>query len=151
MSDITTTYRGVEVAYIEHQDVWTCDLFTKPAQDLRTAKERIDKKLDTEKKTPFNRFKAFVKAFQYGDGSWPLVDVTSITDDGTEAWCTLGSERRKIGGSYGGKPAQIFPDTSENSALVESIHANEKAIAELKAKIEAAESQMTIYKPEVTQ
>lgn len=149
MSEVNTTYRGVEVSYNEHSNEWMCNLFTIPAESLSAAKVRIDKKLDTDKKTPFKRFKAFVKRFRYNqDGSWPLVEVTSITDDGKEARCMAGKKREKIGGRYSSGELEIYPETPENSALVEKIHDHEAEIADLNSKIERAEKKLTIWEPE---
>lgn len=148
MSEIKTTHRDIEITYNEHRNRWACELFSKDAESLADARERIDKKLDAEKKKPFQRFKAFVKSFGYGKGgSWPLVEVTSITDDGKQAWVSLGSERQKTGSNYGNNPLGLYLHSAENAALVAEIHEHEKAIEALNAKITAAESKLQVWKP----
>jgi len=140
MSEIKTTYREVEITYSQDDNSWNCELFSKPAESLVAAKIRIDKKLDAEKKQPFVRFKAFV---HYLNGkSWPLVEVTSITEDHKEAWCVLNSERENYGGF-----APIYPNTPENIATVAEIHEIEKAQKELGKRMEQAVAKMVRWQP----
>ncbi len=147
MSEIKTTYRDIEIKYNEHHNNWMCDLFTQPANNLSSAKERIDKKLDAEKKKPFKRFRAFVQSLGYGSPSWPLVEVTSVTDNGKEVWCSNGGERKKIGG-YSVQGPPVYPETPENSALIKEIKDHETAINNLKSKINKAIENLKIWEPE---
>jgi cation diffusion facilitator CzcD-associated flavoprotein CzcO len=152
MNEVKTTYRGIEVRYNEHTSEWSCELFTKPAETLRLAKERVDKKLDTEKKKPFKRFKAYVKSVGYNHdaGSWPLVEVTSVTDNGQEAWVSCGGDRQKVSSAYGHNPVPVYPETPENTALVNEIHELETAQKKIHQRIEDATKKLKLWKPEKT-
>ena len=148
MSDIKTTYREVEITYREGDNDWTCELFSKPAETLAAAKVRIDKKLDTEAKKPFQRFKAFVSSFYYGKGgSWPLVEVTSITDDKQEAWCSYNGDRKKISARYSDGNLPLFPDSPENIATVDEIHNIERAQKSLVKRIDETVKKLQVWKP----
>lgn len=144
MSDnITTKYRDITITYKESNDCWMCDLFTKPAESLESAKKRIDSHLDRVKKKPFNRFAAYAKKY----GEWKTVDVTSIAEDGKSAQVTAGKERMKIDWQYSSQP-EIYPVNGKNTAWFNAITANKKAIERLQNEIYEAESKMTPWTPE---
>lgn len=148
--NITTTYRNIEITYSEHMDNWNCELFSKPANDLRSAKERIDKKLDAEKKTPFTKFKAYVPSlgYQHNARSWPLVEVTSITEDGREVWISREGKREKTGKNYSGDQSPtVYPETPENTAIVEEIHRLEKQRSVIDKQITETTGRLQIWKP----
>lgn len=142
-----TNYREIEITYDENSNDWNCDLFSKPAESLATAKARIDKKLDEEKKAPFAKFDVFITKFGFGGESYPLVTVTSICEGGKQAWVSLNGERQKVGSNYGNSPIPIYPNTSENAAIVAEIHGCETAMRKLNQRIGAAQKQLTLWKP----
>jgi len=145
MDAITTTYRDIVLTHDELTGQWTCDLFTKPSQTIREAKERIDKKLDTEKKAPFKRFNAFVPSFGYrNEGAWRPVEINSITDDGKEAWCSRDGKREKQILKY----CYIYPTTPENSAIVAEILRMEQEIKEIRKRIQEETEKLTKWTPD---
>jgi hypothetical protein len=115
---ITTEYRGVNLIYVESDNSWTCEQFTKAASSLAEAKRRLDAKLDKEEKVPFQRFKAYIKP-HFGD-SYELADVTSITDDGKSVWvCHKGNRSKMLANSWNSGKINIYEDSDENRKLVE--------------------------------
>jgi hypothetical protein len=146
--EIKVVYRDSEITYNENSNTWNAECFSKPADTLANAKTRIDAKLDKEKRVPFNRFEAFVKRLNYDSGTWPLVTITSVTDDGKQAWAAIGKEREKIGSHYGPEPLKVFPNTPENAELVAKIHALEKQTEEILKSIEVTEKKLKVWKPD---
>ena len=143
MTPVTTTHRDIILTHNENNGEWTCDLFTKPAETLALAIERINKKLDTEEKTPFKRFKAFYKSSYLNP--WRLVEVTSVTDDGKSAWISHGGKRVKIGSNY--SSFKVFSDTPENAEIMRQIQELELEVKKANQKITETEGKLIQWKP----
>lgn len=151
MKDITTTYRDIILEFYEDSygnTQWMCDLFSKPAESLAKAKERIDKKLDTEKKEPFARFEAYVPSsnLRASDGLYQLVEVTSYTDD-KAAWVNHKGNRTKISLWREDVRKILFMPTPDNVATISKINVAVDGIAKLRAQIETFNESMVPIKP----
>lgn len=145
MSTITHTHRGVILTY--DCDTWTCEHFTRGSEKLSTAKERIDKILDAEKKEPFAKFKAFYKT-GYNPSEWHEVEVTGTNEDKTEVWARVDGSRKKIGKNYGsGGFISVYPVTPESVAIIAEINSLMKQRYDLDEKIRQSESKLTPYTP----
>ncbi len=141
---IEVTYRGQAITYNEQFNKWDCELFSKPADSLESAKKRIDDKLDKEKKEPFQRFDVYTTEYKLAEaGRYAVATVTGLTDDGQEAWVSNGKERRKVTLKY----SQIFDATPENTNLVAQIHSLKDQADALNDKISQLSGKLKAWKP----
>ena len=146
MSEIVTIYRGEKIRYNEFENNWSCDLIANSQLSLTELKKRLDKKLDEDGKVPFKKFCVWVPSFRYHGNGWRMVTVTSLTDDGKQAWITDGKEREKVGRSGSDSPIPIYAATPENAALVAQIQDCAGAIKGAQRRIKDLESRMTLHK-----
>ena len=121
-----TTYNGFVIKFNEWSELWEASLeghtaYSKPS--LKAVKESIDKQL----KSKFVRISAFLNEWRRG---YVKVTITSIDEDGTNAWVT------KTNGSRGKESlASLYADTPDNVALIEEINITNKQIKVLEDKV----------------
>lgn len=137
MSDqIKTTYKGVDITYSEHGDIWDCEHVTKKYQheSLSKVKDRIDAWIKAE--NTFERFTALrISTASYGKQKFGnVVTVTSRTEDG-DLWVTEDGDRSKIDKRY--IDSHIVADTSENRARVGIVLAKREEIGLLERQVKA--------------
>lgn len=138
---ITHTHRDVVITYNEDSNTWDCEHFSRPAESLAKAKERIDAKLDKEEKEPFKEFTALTQRFACF-GGWSTITVTSILDGGNEAWATCEGERKKIGIKWYPLSKILFLDNDHNRVLLQQMAEKKKEVEKLHVEIEALEMGM---------
>jgi hypothetical protein len=126
-NQLTTTYGGIEIRYVERNNTWVFTLRGKERNrmSLKDAKDAIDAPAP-KGKVPFTRTPAFFYR-NYGH-DLPRVDVTSIAD--TPGWCgsnqqyywimDASKKREKV------SSISLYAGTPENEALVNQIAANNK-------------------------
>jgi len=144
MSDIITTYHGVEITYDEHGNKW---IFEKGGKErssatLATAKEAIDKPEPKE-----NNFKRTQVWYKSGYDPEKLVDVTAMCEtksyDGSpEFWIMDGKRRSKQGGR------NLYSVTPENNAIFTEITKLKEAEDSIRKRIAAEEKKLKNFKPE---
>lgn len=141
MSEVTTTYKDVEITYDEDTNVWSFELRGKmrDAGSLQAAKKFIDAPVPAGEKPAFERFEAFYVR-EYGYNGAQRVTVTSIAQPGYKKtprfWVKTADGKREAV-----EQAEICPITPENEKLVEeyemlrkqSNHLSKEAEKRLKA------------------
>lgn len=148
---IKTTYRGVEITYVEYGNKWT---FThngneRSATTLHLAKEAIDAPPPKDK-PPFKRIECY-----YGDYSdYKVVTVTSkteirdnyryrsATDRGTNA--TYGSRLFPVTPNNAFKREQILKLNGQRAALAKQIDEIRKSMLTLGSYLEQQQQQSTV-------
>ncbi len=114
MKDIKTEYKGYVIKYTEcfdNTEEWTAFLDSTCAysnQSLVAVKKWIDRK----EKVKFDRFQAYYR--EYGEG-YKLVTITSIDENGIEAWYSDGEHRGKASLRY------LIADTPENVKIIDQL------------------------------
>ncbi len=114
MEDIKTEYKGYVIKYTEcfdNTEEWTAFLDSTCAysnQSLVAVKKWIDRK----EKVKFDRFQAYLRDYDRG---YKLVTITSIDENGIDAWYSDGESRGKSGLRY------LIENTPANVTLINQI------------------------------
>lgn len=136
----TETYRGAIIAYNESTNTWRVQLDKARIADkesLAKAREAVDRFIakETEIGEKFQRRAAW---YSHWGGSLEAVTVTSLTDDGREAWIVNGKKgRSKV------RLSELYLNDVQNGARVEEIE-------RFQATIKAAEKQIDALKQSLT-
>lgn len=135
--EITTEYNGVVIKWSEYYDRWEADGYDH-SQSLETIKKSIDKALASERKfdPPLKMWKK-----QWSEG-WQVVEVTSITETGDEAWT-----RRKGGKREKSFVQNLYIWNTSNNDKVTDVMAISSRIKELGAEIREIEATMERWEP----
>lgn len=129
MSEVTTTYAGVEITYNEDSNRWMFEIDgrERSAETLTNAKKAIDAP-ERKKAKKFEKSEVW---FRDWSGGWKKVIVTSFIEGHAgkidHAWINRDGDRRKESLS------QLFPDTPETVANIErykALKAEENVIRE---------------------
>ena len=114
MTNVTTTYGGIEIVYNEDENKWVFELHGRERKmdSLTQAKEAIDRSV-AEKSEPFQRVPIWVWEY-IGEPKQGM--ITSIAGTsyqrGVYYWVVVDGQRRKM------SQDSCFPDTPETLAAI---------------------------------
>lgn len=141
MHTIITTHSDTTITYDERENKWCFTLRgrDRSAESLAKAKEIIDKPVPKEKAKPFEKISAWF--FKYSN-SPKKVEVTSIAEPhyslGDMVWISEKGKRSKEYARH-----QLFPTTSDNDKLVQTILANERERERLREENDSLKSKLS--------
>ena len=128
---IQETYRGAIIAYNEHNNQWDIQLGKArlaSKDSLTKAREAVDRLFakETETREKFKRRDAWFCAY---NSPFYKVVVTSVTDDGREAWISGDGTRSKT------HLSDLFLDSEENTKIVSEIKQKQLEVERLHTEI----------------
>ena len=117
-------YKGIEIAYNEHQEKFECEIDGKfiRREKLADIKKYIDNPPEKKGDKPkFERIAALDTGYGCGTKAFKKVEITSFVEGSAECWITWGKgDRSKISLS------RLILDIPENREIMKSIAALEK-------------------------